>query len=97
MVVHVQLRGHGALVADETLGVLEPSGRFVLVRLADGQKIVEQRLEADDSLTGICLLRSSEQYLLVTNSPATSVDSTLSIQALNNDPLISGRDLRVRS
>ncbi|HEY1785899.1 MAG TPA: PQQ-binding-like beta-propeller repeat protein, partial [Pirellulales bacterium] len=85
----------GAVVADEALGVLETSGRFVLVRLSDGRKLVEQQLEAEDTLTSIWLLRSSQQYLLVTNSPPTSIDSNLNIQAttgvLNNDPLISGR------
>ena len=84
----------GAVVADEALGVLEKSGRFLLVRLADGRKLVEQRLDPEESLTGICLLRSSDQYLLVTNSPPTSVDSNLNIQppnGLNNDPLINGR------
>jgi outer membrane protein assembly factor BamB len=85
----------GAVITDEVVGVLEPSGRFTLVRLADGHKLVEQRLDAEETLTSICLLRSSDQYLLLTNSPATGMDSTLNVQpingGLNNDPLISGR------
>jgi hypothetical protein len=85
----------GAVVADEVLGVLEQSGRFLMVRLADGQKLVEERLDREDTLTGICLLRSSDQYLLVTDSPATGIDSSLNIQVatggFNNDKLVSGR------
>jgi hypothetical protein len=85
----------GAIAAEDVLGVLEQSGRFVLVRLADGQKLVDQRLEPEETLTGICLLRSSDQYLLITNSPPTGVDQNLNIQpaagGLSNDPMISGK------
>ncbi|HTU27243.1 MAG TPA: PQQ-binding-like beta-propeller repeat protein, partial [Pirellulales bacterium] len=84
----------GSIVADEALGVLEKSGKFLLVRLADGRKLVEEKLDSDEALSGICLLRSADQYLLVTNSPPTNTDNNLNIQppnGLNNDPLINGR------
>ncbi len=83
----------GAVVAGEAVGVLEPSGHFILVRLADGHRLADHRLEPEEKLSGICLLRSSDQYLLVTNSPL-KVENDLTFNAAPgglNDPLINGR------
>jgi outer membrane protein assembly factor BamB len=86
----------GAIVADEAVGVFEPSGRFVMVRLEDGRKIVEEKLKPEDMLSGIYILGSSTQYLLVTNSPprAEDVQANVNVQpapgGLNN-PAVNGR------
>ncbi len=83
----------GAVVAGEVVGVLEPSGRFILVRLADGHRLAEHQLEPEEKLTGICLLRSSDQYLLVTNSPVKQETDLTYNPAPGglNDPMINGR------
>lgn len=57
-----------AIVADEAIGVMEPDGRFVLLALADGRKLVDTRLEPEPMLHEIILLPGQSQYTLVTNS-----------------------------
>ena len=69
----------GAVVSGEAVGVLEPSGRFVLARLQDGKKIVEDKLKAENALVGIYLLANSSQYILVTNTPPTNVQANVNI------------------
>jgi outer membrane protein assembly factor BamB len=56
------------VVDDEAVGVMEPGGRFVLVSLSDGRTIADVKLEAEPTLMDISLVRSGEQYLLLTNS-----------------------------
>ena len=51
------------VVGEEAVGVMEPSGRFVLVCLPDGRTIADVKLEAEPSLTEITLVRSGEQIL----------------------------------
>ena len=83
----------GAVLSGDAVGVLEPSGRFVLARLRDGKKIVEDKLKAENALVGIYLLANSTQYLLVTNSPPANVQANVNIQpapgGLNN-PIVNG-------
>ncbi len=57
-----------ALVSQEAVGVLQPDGEFTLVTLADGKTLVKERLEPENHLLSILLLRSREGYLLVTNT-----------------------------
>lgn len=58
------------VVDDEAVGVMEPSGRFVLISLPDGRTIADLKLEAEPSLAELTLFRSGEQYFLLTrNSP----------------------------
>jgi outer membrane protein assembly factor BamB len=53
-----------ALAGEEAVGVMEPSGRFVLLELPSGRTIADLKLEADD-LTEIFLIHSGQQYLLL--------------------------------
>ncbi len=83
----------GAVVANDAVGVLEPSGHFVLTRLSDGKKIAEDKLKPENALSGIYLLGNATQYLLITNSPPTNVQANVNIQpapgGLNN-PIVNG-------
>ncbi len=77
------------VVNDEVVGVMEPSGRFVLVSLPDGRTIADLKLEAEPSLIDISLDASGErQYLLLVsssrgeaNAPAISAHARLLVQA----------------
>ena len=62
------------LLADEAMAIFEPDGKFLLVDLADGRKIIDRKLEAEKTLTEIFVLRSPDQYLLITNSQRGPVD-----------------------
>jgi hypothetical protein len=57
--------GRGFLIESEELAILEASGQFTVVSLADGKMRFSVPLEAEPSLTWIQVIRSREQYLLL--------------------------------
>jgi hypothetical protein len=64
--------GARASVVDATaVGVLEPDGHFVLLALPDGRTISDAKLNPETSLAEIIVLKSGDQYFLVTNRAAT--------------------------
>jgi outer membrane protein assembly factor BamB len=62
------------LLNDEAVAIFEPNGKFLLVDLADGRKIIDRKLQAEETLTEILVFRWAEQYLLVTNTQQGPVD-----------------------
>lgn len=50
----------------DTVGVVEPSGRFALWSLADGQKLLDQTVPAIEHLRHVLVLRDRERWLLLT-------------------------------
>ena len=54
------------MVGEEAVGVMEPDGHFVLLELPSGRTIADLKLDADD-LQEIFVIRSGEQYLLLTH------------------------------
>jgi hypothetical protein len=63
------------VVNDEVVGVVEPTGRFVLVSLSDGRKIADLKIEAEPSLMEVTLFESGDQYFLLTRSSQSSPNS----------------------
>lgn len=57
-----------ALLDKELAGILEPQGRFVLLRLSDGQAVVDAPVLPEPSLSEMYLFRWPEGYLLVADS-----------------------------
>jgi outer membrane protein assembly factor BamB/tetratricopeptide (TPR) repeat protein len=83
-----------ALVGQQVLGVYEPTGKFVLINLPSGEKVISEKLESERQLTGIYLLPYEDSYLLITNSPPRNLDPRVPIQPAPggmNNPLINGR------
>ena len=93
-VQHFAPNSKATVIREEAVGVLEPNGKFSLLKLPSGERVIHESLEQEPSLTGIIILRSADQYLLVTNSPPKRIDPRVPIQpapgGLNN-PLIHGR------
>src|SRR5262245_18712430 len=56
-----------ALVESDEVAVLEPSGRFTVVALADGKVTFEAETEPESSLRQIQVLPSREHYVLIAN------------------------------
>jgi outer membrane protein assembly factor BamB len=82
-----------AIASGQAVGVLEPDGVFSLVTLPDGRRLVKEQLEPEKALVGIYLLRSSDRYLLVTNS-AARLEPPLNVQPIAgaaNHPMVNGR------
>ena len=52
-----------SVLNEEAIGVLEPTGRFLLLELAGGRMIADASLPSGDA-TGIHVIRSGDQYLL---------------------------------
>ena len=84
----------GWIVEEGEVAVLEPSGNFVIIRMADGTRAVESQLENQPSLTGIHVLASQSTYVLVTNTPITQADPNVHISPAPGgffSPLVNGQ------
>ena len=57
-----------SLVGGESLGVMEPGGRFTLFSLPDGRKRIEAQLEPEENLHEIVVLDCDGEHFLVTHS-----------------------------
>jgi outer membrane protein assembly factor BamB len=55
----------GTTVNDEALAIYEPNGRFRVLSLADGRKLIDERLEPEASLGDIVVEATPDQFLLV--------------------------------
>src|SRR5690606_15848786 len=58
-----------ALVDGEAAAIMQRDGKFVLLNLADGKKVIDEQLEPERNLQNIYVLRSSHQDSLVTDRP----------------------------
>ena len=85
----------GYLAGQEALGIFEPGGRFSLIRIADGQVLVDhEKLHLENSLNSIYLFASPDAYVLVTNGAPTRNGQNENIQPAPgglNQQLVSGR------
>jgi len=82
------------IVDEEAVGIMEPSGHFVLLSLPDGETIIDEKLAAERSLSEIYVLQSSDQFLLITSQPVSEADPDRSFSAAPggfSDPMINGR------
>ncbi len=61
-------KAHACVVNNEVVGVMEPSGRFVLISLPDGRMIADLKLEPEPLLADISLDAGERRYLLLTSS-----------------------------
>ena len=55
----------GTTVDDEALAIYEPNGRFRILSLDDGRKLIDEQLEPETSLGDIVVEATPDQYLLV--------------------------------
>jgi tetratricopeptide (TPR) repeat protein len=60
----------GTIVDDEALAIFEPSGRFRIVSLNDGHKLIDEQLEGEAAVADITVEASPDQYTLVVRRPA---------------------------
>jgi outer membrane protein assembly factor BamB len=80
-----------AVVGEEAVGVLEPSGRFVLVGLPDGRTIADVKLDAEPNLLDIILLASKGQYFLITRSGTSHTPLIQPLPGCSVKPIYRGR------
>ncbi len=59
------------LVEEDRLAVLEPEGKFWVLRIADGTVEIEADLPETPELTELLVVPSAEQYVVVANRPQT--------------------------
>jgi outer membrane protein assembly factor BamB/tetratricopeptide (TPR) repeat protein len=60
-------RSRGALLGQEAVGVLEPGGRFALIELTSGKKLIEATVDPMEGLSDVVMLKSGGLDLLVAN------------------------------
>jgi outer membrane protein assembly factor BamB/tetratricopeptide (TPR) repeat protein len=71
-----------ALADREAIGIFEPGGRFLLIALPNGATITDTTLLPEPGLTRITLLRSPDQFLLITQSGEGEDDAQRQVQAM---------------
>ena len=71
-----------ALADHEAIGVFEPGGRFLLIGLPGGATITDTTLLPEPNLNRITLLRSPDQFLLITQSGEGEDDARRQMQAM---------------
>lgn len=86
----------GTLVDSDEVALLQPDGRLVIRSLAGPNLVLEARLNADDKLRSVYVLRSEDQYVVATNRvEATPVNNPLvqvrSITTGGEVPLVTGQ------
>ncbi|MFV2068524.1 MAG: hypothetical protein ACC645_16260, partial [Pirellulales bacterium] len=82
------------LLDNDTAGIMEPSGHFVLIRLADGNEQIDRMLTPEPHLEKIYLLRSRDQVFLITSQPPPRDSKRHRVSPVPggfDDPLITGR------
>jgi hypothetical protein len=85
---------HTCMVGEEAVGIMQPSGRFLLLGLPDGHTIANLKLEAEPTLIDISLVANGGQHFLITRSAAAEGVSPLPIQPLPGcsfKPIYRGR------
>ena len=63
--------------ARDELAVLEPTGKFTLLGLADGSVRLESQLSPEPALARLYVLRSREMYLVLASTNAAAEDATM--------------------
>jgi hypothetical protein len=84
-----------SLVDHDEVAILQPDGRFVIRSLRDAQLPIETKLDAEESLLSVHVVRSEDQYIVVTNraveiEPNTTAASIRSISSGSTTPLVTG-------
>ena len=62
------------IIKEEEIAVVEPSGRFVVLRLGDGKDLVDSEIEPFHASTDVVIRRSKSRYLLLTYDPTLPDD-----------------------
>ncbi len=57
----------GDTIDNDSVAVLQPDGKFVVLSLADGKKTISEQLDKEPNLKSIHMLRSSTQDILLTD------------------------------
>jgi outer membrane protein assembly factor BamB len=82
--------GSRGTLTGASVAVMEPNGRFTVRSLTSDVREVDAMLESVDSLNAIHLLRSSSQYLLITDRENEhGVDARIS--EFDDAPLVNGK------
>lgn len=79
----------GAVVRDESVAVMQPDGKFAMIRISDGGKTIDEKLEAESNLLSIHVLRSGGQDILITNRTYIAdrpQQRIVQLPQVNNDP-----------
>ncbi len=88
----VDISAKAWIVRDEAVGVMTPDGNFLLLDLADGHPLIEEKVAIEPQLSEIYVLRGPDQFVLATNRPPRNQNG-ITRQAVTNgagNPLISG-------
>ncbi len=84
----------GTLVERDEVAILRPDGFCEILSLEEDRPTVATQLEPEPSLDSILVLRSADQYLLMTSEPVKQAAADLRIEAAPGGyhaPLVNGR------
>ena len=78
------------LVNGDEIAVLEPTGRFTIWNLASGELRLERQVNPESKLLGIVVCRSSDQYVLLTNTSPKDKNVRRMPQLMSTNPVVNG-------
>jgi hypothetical protein len=70
----------GTLIDLEEAAVLQPDGHFAIINIATGDVRLKQKLEAEPELHTVYVLRGSNEYIVMANTPIDDAPDGLSVQ-----------------
>ncbi len=91
----VPAESRATLIEEDEVALLQPDGRLVIRSLSGDAVSVETEIEPEEGLLSLYVIRSQQQYLLVTNrtarvDPNTPAATVRSIVSGTATPLVSG-------
>ncbi len=63
----LQAKFKACVIDHEEIAVMEPNGRFSVVRIRDGEKLIDTKLQPEKGLLPMLVFKSPERYTVVTN------------------------------
>jgi outer membrane protein assembly factor BamB len=80
-------RAKAWIVDNEAIGVFEPSGAFKLLRISDGQPLVNEQLDPEKALGDVYVIAGRDQYLLLVNELKKRL--AMPVPAGMNNPIVN--------
>lgn len=88
------MEAKAALIGLEAIGVLEKSGQFTVLNLADGGTLMQSKVRPEPSLSEIYVMAIRDRYILIANTPQTPDPKIAGVQPIPgntvNNPIING-------
>jgi tetratricopeptide (TPR) repeat protein len=84
----------GWIVEQQRIAVLEPTGEFVMINMADGSAEIQTQLAPEPELQGVYVVASADHYMVATSTTAADENDNIRIEPVpsaTNSPTVNSR------